>query len=99
MMVKRSTIYTICLSLCFCQAVIVKISPIYFQNYTIVLRIFLVLGLIMLFPGIKYYLYEKKYFLCNVLIYAMVGSIMFTAIMNKNSYTGSIWVAVTFLYK
>lgn len=96
MMVKRSTIYTICLSLCFCQAVIVKISPIYFQNYTIVLRIFLVLGLIMLFPGIKYYLYEKKYFLCNVLIYAMVGSIMLSAIMNKNSYTGSIWVAVTF---
>ena len=47
MMVKRSTIYTICLSLCFCQAVIVKISPIYFQNYTIVLRIFLVLGLIL----------------------------------------------------
>ena len=38
----------------------------------------------------------KKNFLCNVLIYAMVGSIMLSAIMNKNSYTGSIWVAVTF---
>lgn len=60
MKVKKKALYSFFLSLCLCQAIIVKISPIYFENYTLILRAFLIIGLIMLIPGLRYYICEKN---------------------------------------
>lgn len=96
MKVKKKALYSFFLSLCLCQAIIVKISPIYFENYTLILRAFLIVGLIMLIPGLRYYIYEKKYHKCNALIILTILSIMISAYVNRNTYENSIWVAITF---
>ncbi len=96
MKVEKRALYSFFLSLCLCQSVIVKVSSIYFENYTLILRVFLIIGLIMLIPGLRYYIYEKKYHKCNALIILTVLSVMVSAYANRNTYECSVWVAVTF---
>lgn len=96
MKVEKRALYSFFLSLCLCQAIIVKISPIYFENYTLILRAFLIIGLVMLIPGLRYYIYENKYHKCNLLIILTIFSVMISAYVNRNTYEHSVWVAVTF---
>ena len=96
MKVEKRALYSFFLSLCLCQSVIVNVSSIYFENYTLIQRAFLIIGLIMLIPGLRYYIYKKKYHKCNALIILTVLSVMVSAYANRNTYECSIWVAVAF---
>jgi len=83
------------ITLCICQALIVKWSTAYFANYTIIQRSSMILGLILLFPSMKILVY-KKYFKCNVIIGTTLLSVLLSTYLNQYSYTYSIWVGVTF---
>jgi len=91
--IKKSSLYVFGLSLCLCLGYIVNISSIYINSYWFS-RLFLLSGLLLLLPGLKYY-FQKKYFCANTLMILTIGSVAVSAVLNFNDYSGIPWVAVS----
>ncbi len=95
MKIKMSTARTFLLALCICQGVLIKWGAEYFQNYAIIQRVCLLIGVCCLFPYINV-LAKKKYLTCNAILLLTITSIMTSAIINRNNFNNSIVVAMTY---